>query len=71
MKVIPTNECKFDVTQTKQPNTTFEVSTMQHPFVEGIMEVHLLMIWKNMTFEKYDESTYPDKHIDIYQLEHS
>lgn len=37
-----------------------------HPFVDQIMEVNLPLRWKPLNLERYDETTDPDEHVDVF-----
>jgi len=39
---------------------------IRHPFSEANIETPLPINWKNPTMDKYDGSTNPDEHINIY-----
>ncbi|XP_020206270.1 uncharacterized protein LOC109791388 [Cajanus cajan] len=38
----------------------------RHPFVDGIMETPLPRGWKPLHLDRYDGTTDPDEHIDLY-----
>lgn len=46
--------------------TTLVDGTRRHPFVEGLMEVHLPLSWKGLTMDKYNGTMDLEKHLDVY-----
>ena len=38
----------------------------RHPFVDNIMNAKLPSRWRGLTIDRYDGSTDPDKHINVY-----
>ncbi|XP_020240503.1 uncharacterized protein LOC109819251 [Cajanus cajan] len=38
----------------------------RHPFTPNIMQSSLLDHWKSLPIDKYDETTHPDEHVDIF-----
>jgi len=47
----------------------YETCSRQHPFTEDIMETKLSANWKGATLDRYDGSTDPDEHIDVYVIQ--
>ena len=41
----------------------------RHPFVDGILIVELPARWKGLGIDRYDGSTDPDEHIDVYETQ--
>jgi len=49
-----------------QTGETSNLDERRHPFVDGIINVELPAKWRGLTIDRYDGSTDPDEHIDIY-----
>ena len=45
---------------------TSNLEERRHPFVDGIINVELPAKWRGLTIDRYDGSTNPDEHIDVY-----
>lgn len=43
-----------------------QLQQFKNPFVLSIMEATLSSHWKNLTIKKYDDTTDPDEHLDVY-----
>jgi len=41
----------------------------RHPFVDGILSAELPARWKGLGIDRYDGSTDPDEHIDVYETQ--
>jgi len=45
---------------------TSSLHERHHPFVDGIVNVELPPKWRGLSIDRYDGSTDPDEHIDVY-----
>ena len=49
-----------------QTGETSSLNERCHPFVNGIINVELSPKWRGLSIDRYDDSTDPDEHIDVY-----
>jgi len=54
------DEVSFQTGETSCPHKR------RHPFVDGIVNVELSPKWRGLSIDRYDDSTDPDEHIDVY-----
>jgi len=52
-----------------QTGETSNFDERRHPFVDGIINVELPAKWRGLTIDRYDGSTDPDEHIDVYTID--
>jgi len=49
-----------------QTGETSNLDERCHPFMDGIINIELPAKWRGLTIDRYDGSTDPDEHIDVY-----
>jgi len=49
-----------------QTGETSSLHERHHPFLDGIVNVELSSKWRGLPIDRYDGSTDPDEHIDVY-----
>lgn len=52
-----------------QTGDTSNLDERRHPFVDDIINVELPSKWRGLTIDRYDGSTDPDEHIDVYTID--
>jgi len=57
---------KFNDQIVDNSENTLSMGGQRHPFVEGILGIELPVNRKGLSMDKYDGSTYPNEHIDVY-----
>ncbi|XP_020229965.1 uncharacterized protein LOC109810808 [Cajanus cajan] len=62
----PTNRSAHEVSNVPAQDPGHRTSIRRHPFVDGIMETPLPFGWKSLNIDRYDGTTDPDEHVDLY-----
>jgi len=67
----PTPTCPQKTVEESRLNKSFYTTetldiTRRHPFIDYVMGVQLPLVWKGLNIDRYDKTTDPDEHTDIY-----
>lgn len=48
---------------------TANTGSRMHPFIDGIMKVHLPPRWKTLNIDRYDGLSDPDEHVGAFMMQ--